>query len=381
MKKFVLITFVLVVALSLVIPASLVAANLDGTEAGIWHLDEGSGVTAGDSSSKGNHGIVNGANWVAGKYGSALSFDGVNDYVQLPKSNLILNVDDFTVFTWFKTAYNHPVYGSGEGRMVNLHRLNPDNTSTSALALYLEQGIVGLLYHNGATHFWIKHNTVYYDDNWHSVAVTHGNNVYRLYYDGIEVKTQADEFGDFGVGNAYLGTYNSAERFYKGLLDEVGIWSRALSAQEIAALNNPVTHMAKFEIKRAYINFTDEEEEDRINVQGMMALGNGNGVNISEGVKVNIGTLTETITMEDRGKKEKMWVYNRPQNNTSNIKHMTINWKSGEFTICIDRADLSGMVNPDAVMIGIIIGDDVGSTIIDMREKKQWLYPERGNNH
>lgn len=47
-----------------------------------WKFDEGSGTTAHDSSGNGHTGtLVNGPSWVDGKYGKALSFDGENDYV------------------------------------------------------------------------------------------------------------------------------------------------------------------------------------------------------------------------------------------------------------------------------------------------------------
>ena len=54
-------------------PAGLVAA---------YGFDAGSGSSAADSSGRGNAGSVSGAAWSAsGRFGSALSFDGVNDWV------------------------------------------------------------------------------------------------------------------------------------------------------------------------------------------------------------------------------------------------------------------------------------------------------------
>jgi len=45
---------------------------------------EGKGNIAYDSSPHGNHGTIHGASWVRGHTGSALSFDGVDDYVSVP---------------------------------------------------------------------------------------------------------------------------------------------------------------------------------------------------------------------------------------------------------------------------------------------------------
>ena len=41
---------------------------------GHWSLDEGTGSVANDRSGNGNHGTVNGATWVDGRHGMALSF-------------------------------------------------------------------------------------------------------------------------------------------------------------------------------------------------------------------------------------------------------------------------------------------------------------------
>ena len=92
-----------------------------------------------------------------------------------------------------------------------------------------------------------------------------------MYYDGVEVKSQNDAFGDFGTIPAYLGTFNANERFYQGLIDEVCIWSRTLSAEEIATLGCGIVNMADFQIIQAKINF-GETDEDRINVKGTAIL-------------------------------------------------------------------------------------------------------------
>ena len=51
---------------------------------GYWEFDEATGSTAFDSSGSGRSGtLVNGPTWTAGRIGGALSFDGVNDYVEI----------------------------------------------------------------------------------------------------------------------------------------------------------------------------------------------------------------------------------------------------------------------------------------------------------
>ncbi|MBN2138299.1 MAG: hypothetical protein JW720_10875 [Sedimentisphaerales bacterium] len=70
---------------------------------GHWKLDETSGTTAGDSSGDGNDGILmnmDDAGWVGGKFGNALDFDDVNDYLYM--EDFSLPRESFTVVLWFK---------------------------------------------------------------------------------------------------------------------------------------------------------------------------------------------------------------------------------------------------------------------------------------
>ena len=70
---------------------------------GWWSFNEGTGTIAGDSSGNGNTGTINGATWVDGKYGKALSFNGVNNYVEIGDT-LDPQLSDFTFISWIKTA-------------------------------------------------------------------------------------------------------------------------------------------------------------------------------------------------------------------------------------------------------------------------------------
>ena len=202
---------------------------------GLWHLDEGSGITAFDSSGNTNDGTLMGDTiWTSGKFGDALIFDGDGDYVHLPDSNAILSTNTFTIEAWFKTSVNHPPYGGTEGRLVNLHW---KSTASTAVSLYVEANKIGLLYHKGSMqHVWVKHTVNYYDNMWHHIAVTYDATIYRLYYDGVEIASRADAFGGFGTYPAYLGTYNGSERFFNGAIDEVRIWDIALAEDQLGSV-------------------------------------------------------------------------------------------------------------------------------------------------
>lgn len=73
------LTLFLMSMLSSAFITQLVAALPNGSLVGLWHFDEGTGSTASDSSGNGNDGTLSG-----GKFGNALIFDGVDDYVHIP---------------------------------------------------------------------------------------------------------------------------------------------------------------------------------------------------------------------------------------------------------------------------------------------------------
>jgi len=191
-----------------------------------------------DSTSNSNHGTDYNMPTLGatGQLDGAIDFDKPSgEYIQLPNSNTILNSDNLTVEAWFKTTTNHPVYGVGdmEGRIVNLQRDNV--TLSTGVSLYAEANMICLLYYNGSTHVYKKYTVNYWDGVGHHVVATHStsDNTWRLYFDGVQVATEVDSFGDFGAYPTYIGTYNSTSRFFDGTIDEVRISAAARSADWI----------------------------------------------------------------------------------------------------------------------------------------------------
>lgn len=73
----------------------------EGGKGGIWHLDEGDGVIASDSSGNNNHGYVHGSYWIPGKKNYALLFNSeFSDYVRVPNGPGLYITDEITVETW-----------------------------------------------------------------------------------------------------------------------------------------------------------------------------------------------------------------------------------------------------------------------------------------
>ena len=80
---------------------------------GMWLFNEGKGETAKDSLKNGTDGkLIDGPNWVKGKFGGALELDGSDDYVDLGSASSIAITDAITVSAWV-------YHNSGSGHIVN----------------------------------------------------------------------------------------------------------------------------------------------------------------------------------------------------------------------------------------------------------------------
>ncbi len=92
-------------------------SGVDPRVVALWHFDEGSGNILHDASMYHNDGQIHNCRWVAGKFGSALHFDGLTSYVDLPNSPSLQLAGQFTIEVWFllDTLQFGSVNSPGEG--------------------------------------------------------------------------------------------------------------------------------------------------------------------------------------------------------------------------------------------------------------------------
>lgn len=202
-------------------------------------LDESSGTQASDSSPSGRHPgiLINGPVWLptSGKIGGALQFDGANKYVQIPDSDGLDNTNKFTVSLW---AY--PTLLDGSARTLISKR---SNSTTSAYSLFFWTGNRLTVDIDSANNRFSS-NTVFQANQWYHIALVYDGSLssssrVKLYVNGVLDKTASETSATLpnNAANLLLGQLeiNYAYR-YSGRLDEVGIYRRALSPGEVAAL-------------------------------------------------------------------------------------------------------------------------------------------------
>jgi len=199
---------------------------------GCWLMNEGSGSKVADLSGNGNVGtLIADTHFVGGKFGSALSFDGTGDYVDLGNATAFDLTDpkNFTMSLWF----NVPT--TAGGKLIIKGVPNSTDGTGYDISLYSNPGI-GIHVNNGSgAKEYIRNLAINYAGAWHHVVATFNNSLYaRLYYDSGQIV--AGQFTKTPINTADSLKLTSEASYLSGLMDNVQIWNRALSAQEVRQL-------------------------------------------------------------------------------------------------------------------------------------------------
>jgi len=198
---------------------------------GYWPLDATNGTVAADVSGYGNNGTVNGAAWSAnGQINGCLSFNGVNNYVQI--TNDISG--DFSLAFWVKT-----VQTGGTGQWYNGAGLVDGDVygTASDFGTALVGGKFAFGVGNPDT--TIISTNLINDGAWHQCVATRvqATGALCVYVDGVLQATGAGNLNSLAASTFLrFGQIASGGGFFNGSLDEVQIYNRALGNNEITAL-------------------------------------------------------------------------------------------------------------------------------------------------
>jgi hypothetical protein len=197
---------------------------------GYWKFDEGNGTEAGDSSGNNNNGTLeNGPTWVDGKYGKAVSFDGSDDYVEVPQSSTLDIVDGVSIVAWVYPKAS-PTFATILSRWYD--GWEPDRGIVLQLkeGSYLRFGVIDTINVLDAP-FTFETN------KWYYIAATWNGSDSRIYVNGIEIGNRSTS-GSFTNQNVNLGIGSDLNPFqagFNGTIDNVMIYNRALTAEEVMA--------------------------------------------------------------------------------------------------------------------------------------------------
>ncbi|MHC4241288.1 MAG: LamG domain-containing protein [Planctomycetota bacterium] len=229
-----LVSFVLVLVLVSNVSAGLVAH---------WEFDEGSGTTTVDSSGNGHDGTLLGdPQWVAEMIGSgALSFDGSDGLVDIGHDESLDMMEELTITAWvnvsdLSTYYflvcKQPSGTAGDNYPGNYEFRTEANTGDLQFGHQEAEGEQYTFYNS---------ETSITAEQWYHVAVsfTKGGLV-EFYIDGVPAGS-AEQLTNFGILNeepVRIGGRKDGYSFFNGILDDVRLYDRALSADQIQKLYN-----------------------------------------------------------------------------------------------------------------------------------------------
>ena len=214
---------------------AITTANVSTGPVAVYGFDEGTGAIALDTSGNGNSGTVNVGGWTkTGKFGGALSFNGTSSSVTVNDSaSLYLSVG-MTLEAWVNpTALNAQLWMS----VIIKPLAAPDSVDFvlqgSSITTRLPSTAISTTLTNLSGSSLLPLNT------WSHLAATYDGTTMRLYVNGVQVASAA-QTGPIAPSSQPLTIGSN----WSGLIDEVRIYNRALSASQIltdmnSAVNPP----------------------------------------------------------------------------------------------------------------------------------------------
>ena len=290
---------------------------------GYWSGDG----NANDFSTSGNNGTFSAGTYVAGKFGKAFSFDG-SGAVLASDSGLPVGNSDRTISFWLKTASTNSditmfSYGSdGEDKF---------------FSIVLDGN--GMPYIFGLGSPLISYTSVN-NNLWHLITVTHTSTSTKIYIDAILDVDYVATFNTVSSGDLSIGGDQLYNSNFVGLLDQVMIYNRALSADEVKSMyesNSEFTPKEKTVL--ATVGGTDAQVQ--FNSKG--ALGGSSGMvwdNVHGTLTVDGSTPTVTATIPTGANPSSVYV----QGNYAYVA----NNGSGDGTDGLAIIDISDPASPGA---------------------------------
>lgn len=193
---------------------------------------------ANDVSGNGNNGVVTGATLTTDRFGianKAYSFDGVNDYINAGSN---ISFSNFTISTW--------VYMNSNPSSLNA-LISKISTNFQNFELAINSGSNNPVFSwgNGSSWLGLNPSQTLPVAEWHHLVATYNtSNIMTLYFDGnVLLTSTATSYTNVSGFQTFFGArpntqgISSTTFFHNGKLDDIGIWNRALTQQEITNLN------------------------------------------------------------------------------------------------------------------------------------------------
>ncbi len=201
--------------------------------AGYWKFDEADGETINDSAKENNGFTWNSPQFVNGKIGNALKFDGINDYAQIPHRDLY-NQKDFSLSLWFNAE---ELKGRHYATL-----FNKDGWGGLVIATYNgpDKETVRILGGESGEHKTLGETPGLSDNTWYFLTFSYdsASKKAKTYLNGDLVDEQ-NITGTLSLANPAAITFGApfeGQSHFKGRMDDLRFYGRVLSSRQVKAI-------------------------------------------------------------------------------------------------------------------------------------------------
>ncbi|MEK7090140.1 MAG: LamG-like jellyroll fold domain-containing protein [Patescibacteria group bacterium] len=208
-----------------------------------WDFEEQSGNTVYDRTANKNDGTLTNMDAVSdrvtwGKVCRGLDFDGGNDYVRVPAANLDVT-GDITASLWVRPSVNSAGFHSSWNYFIYHKDPNVSNTMKQELGYYNDDGPRFKPYNQSGTDYDFSPDLVFTASTWYHVVFVRRGTSLEIYVNGALSDSRNDFSGTLRLtgpgGEIQIGGHGGSSGFI-GAMDEVRIYNRALTTDEITRL-------------------------------------------------------------------------------------------------------------------------------------------------
>lgn len=275
--------------------------RLDSGLQSYWSLDENTGTTTTDASTNALTGtLTNGPAWITGQIGYGIDFDGTDDSITTPDADVLDVVDgrNFTLSGWF----NRDTFTTDDTVVA---KRNGITAAENGYLAYIDDATDKLTFEvsDGTDEYQLESASTFVATGWHHFAVVWNDTVStetKLYIDGrAENTTNTGTFANVNsLANAVtfnLGAESDAGNPFDGKLDEVRLYNRTMTADEVDRLYRLTTPTSVDTALKGYWSF------DGADLSGTTAYdrsGSANNGTLTNGPVAAIGKLGQALNFD-----------------------------------------------------------------------------------
>lgn len=201
--------------------------NWNNSLVGWWRFDNYD--DASDYSGNTFNGTNHGATWTDnGKLGGAYSFNGTDSYIGIADANKLEITGDISISAWVKTS-------QADGERMIFAKYDGTNPPYAGYGLLIDNGFPK--FWSSTSGVWVSSTTSVADGAWHLVTVTGTGSTGKFYVDGADAGSFTYSAPASSTVDAEIGINpDLSHSQFNGLIDDVQLYNRALSAAEVTSL-------------------------------------------------------------------------------------------------------------------------------------------------